>query len=415
MKLLPKNTTIPLLLLLTLIFTLTIFEGLNHYARTAPGGVDFLVHWIANRHLLQGESPYSENVTLEIQQWVYGRPARLHEHQQRDVYPLYAVVVFAPFTTIHDFATARAAWTTLLFLSIIGVLGLSLALLHWRPQPWLLGLLTFFALTWYHNVRLLINGNATGVVALLQMLAVWLLSKNRRHSDVAAGLALALSTFKPNLALLPFLWLNGWAWARKRRAVNFAALGGWLALAGSATVWWPGWWWVYARALRDFPGYNRWGTVQAILSAYGAGWGKALGLLLTVGLTAWLAWAWWRHRQADFRSALWVFALTQVAGQWIGIPGGPDHFLLLLFPLLMVLHWLWRHPRRWGRWAAWALLAWCYVVPWVMFLTTVRVESNGQPWQTPLLSFPVPAVLLVGLAAMQWKGARSEPAAPAPL
>ena len=210
MKPLPKNTTIPLLLLLTLIFTLTIFEGLNHYARTAPGGVDFLVHWIANRHLLQGESPYSENVTLEIQQWVYGRPARLHEHQQRDVYPLYAVVMFAPFTTIHDFATARAAWTTLLFLSIVGVLGLSLALLHWRPQPWLLGLLTFFALTWYHNVRLLINGNATGVVALLQMLAVWLLSKNRRHSDVAAGLALALSTFKPNLALLPFLWLNGW-------------------------------------------------------------------------------------------------------------------------------------------------------------------------------------------------------------
>ena len=49
----------------------------HYYAARNPGGNDFLVHWVGTRALLiDGISPYSDEVAGRIQTMVYGRLAQ---------------------------------------------------------------------------------------------------------------------------------------------------------------------------------------------------------------------------------------------------------------------------------------------------------------------------------------------------
>lgn len=385
--------------LLVGVVTAILFGANGAFARRSPGGTDFLVHWVAARRWMQfGDSPYSDATTREIQQRIYGRPARPGEHQQRVVYPLYSVAVFAPFALIGDFALARAAWMTVLELGLLGMLLGGLQVLEWRPDRWTLALLALFAIGWYHGVRAVINGNAVVLVAFaltLVPLAV------RHRQDEIAGLLLAVSTIKPNLALLPLLMVSLWAISRQRwRLVGFA-WGGWVLLAGLATFWRPIWWLEYLRELLRFPTYNPPGTLQAVLRVLLPVGGAAVGTAITVLLAILLVWAWWRMWGQSFAWFLWVFNLTLVISQWIGIQTDPGNFVLLFLPLLQVLS-IWQ--QRWGRAGVWLTrltLAALGVGLWWLFLETLTVVG-GQPMQSVWLFFPMPLVTLIGLIWVQW-------------
>ncbi len=367
------------------------------YARAHPGGTDFLVHWVAARHVLfEGRSPYTDPVAHEIQMRIYGRPARPDEHQQRVVYPLYSVLVFAPFAWVQDFTLARALWMTLLEVCLVATLGLGLALARWRPAPLTLAGLLLFTLTWYHGLRTLINGNAVGVVAFLLALAAW---AGHQKRDGLAGAALALSAIKPNLALLPIVFTLGWAWRRGRRRLLASLLGTWAFLAGLATLWHPRWWFEYARELRRFPGYNPPGTLQAVLRAAWPTGGAWIGALVSLGLLVLLAWAWTQAvRRAE--TFPWAFWLTLAASQWIGIQTDPGNFVVLLPALVYV----WAEAlRRWGRageiFVGLSLLG-LWLGVWAFFVATVSGEG-GFPTPSPWLFLPVPGYALLGLLALR--------------
>ena len=84
--------------LIIIIIGLFFFANLE-YTRSNPGGNDFLVHWVGTKTFVQEEiSPYSDDVALEIQNLVYGRPARNGEHELRVAYPFYSIFLFLPFT-----------------------------------------------------------------------------------------------------------------------------------------------------------------------------------------------------------------------------------------------------------------------------------------------------------------------------
>ena len=141
--------------------------GNYYYTSRNPGGNDFLVHWMGTRALIKdGISPYSDEAAAKIQTLAYGRLARPGEHELRVAYPLYSVVLFAPFAMIDDFTLARSAWMTLLEVGIIGLAFLSLSLSRWKPAPLLLGFLLVFSIFWYHGLRPLINGNAVVLIAV---------------------------------------------------------------------------------------------------------------------------------------------------------------------------------------------------------------------------------------------------------
>lgn len=365
------------------------------FARQSPGGNDFLVHWVGTRTLLlTGQTPYSDAVALEIQTRAYGRAAQPGEHELRPAYPLYSALVFAPFALVADFTLARALWMTFLEVGLLGLVVVSLRLSRWQPNPLVVIALLLFSLIWYHGVRPLINGNAVVWVAMFLALALLALQAKR---EILAGVLFALATIKPHLVFLPSLLLVTWALAHKRWALLGWFIGAVVGLTLLGMLWVPTWplqnW---AEVVR-YSSYNPPTTPSAAF----AQWWPAVGAQFGVGLTALvmfaLFWEWrgtWNN-PPDFARLLWVMSLTLALGQWSGITTDPGNFILLFGPLLLVLAIIARHFPKFEPWGVLSVLLVLLVGLWAIFVVTL--EPGVQPQQSPIMFFPLPAVVIAGL------------------
>ncbi len=362
------------------------------FARANPGGNDFLPRWVGARaFLLEGRSPYSDAVARRIQRMAYGRPARPGEDQMRVVYPLYALPFFAPYALIAQYTWARALWMTTLEMLLVAQALMALDLARWRLKPWGLAAYLLFALTWYHGLRALVNGNPVVLAAALLTAVPWLLHRGRPGG---AGVALALSTIKPQVALLPVVGLLWWAW-RQRRAALLRGFG--LTMAGLLALSFalhPGWLVENWREIRAYPGYTPATTVQEALVEMLPRTAQAAAVVFGLALSAGLLVAWVRLWHTAARGPgtvpLGAYALTLVISQWVGIPTDPGNFVLLLLPLVLVAAAL---ARRLGPWAAAGLLLAVWVGLWALFLATLAPGERG-PQQHPILFVPLPALLL---------------------
>jgi hypothetical protein len=138
------------------------------FVESNPGGNDFLARWVGTRALLvERESPYRDSVARQTQTLAYGRAALPGEDEMRFAYPMYSAILFAPFALIRDYALARAVWTTVLELALAGLALIAVRLARWQQSLTLAAVYLLFAVTWYHGVRPLVNGNPIVIVALL--------------------------------------------------------------------------------------------------------------------------------------------------------------------------------------------------------------------------------------------------------
>ena len=158
------------------------------YSLQNPGGSDFLPRWLGTRQfLMTGQSPYSDQTSEQIQRQFYGRLARPDEDQVLFVYPFYSIFIFAPFSLIPDYNTARAVWMTVLEAAVILIALMGVRLSRWKPFPLGLGLILLFALLFYYDLRALINANASILVALFIFTAFMAI---RAGEDAWAGSSL---------------------------------------------------------------------------------------------------------------------------------------------------------------------------------------------------------------------------------
>jgi hypothetical protein len=388
---------IPLILLVGLLAGLT---WVNHrFAEENPGGNDFLVHWVGTRALLiEGLSPYSDEIALRIQTLAYGRAARPGEHELRVAYPLYAEIFFAPFALIGDYPWARALWMTALEAALVGLALLSLRLTDWRPGVWFLPFFVLFALLWYHGLRPLINGNAVILVALLIAAVLASLQAGR---DELAGILLAFATIKPQVALLPIVFVFWWVLTARRGRVIFWTFATLVLLTVVSMFFLPDWPLQNLREVLRYPTYNPPGTPGAALAFWLPASGQKLGWGLTAILILLLLAEWLATRRKEFRHLLWTASLTLMASQWIGIQTDPGNFVTLFLPLTLIWAvWMERWGRRgWAGVAASMLIL--FVGLWALFLKTVD-SSGGQPQQHPIMFFPLPLFVLIGLYWVRW-------------
>jgi hypothetical protein len=372
-----------------------LFVANQRFVAASPGGNDFLVHWVGTRALLfEKLNPYSDTVAMKIQTLAYGRPAQPGEHELRVAYPLYSIVVFAPFAMVADYGLARSLWMTVLEIALLGSALAGLRLARWRPSLPVAAAYLLFAVTWYHGVRPLVNGNAVLVVALLIALAMLAIRAGR---DGLAGALLAMSTIKPQVVLLLVLFVGVWAVATRRRRLVVGFVSTLAALLALSLVLLPRWPAEFLREVIRYPAYNPPGTLGSALEAILPGIGARLGWGVTLVLGAVLLVEWRRALgQAPARFE-WAVHLTLAVSCWIGIQTDPGNFVVLLVPLAAILASTASAVRRGGEVVSLVVMVVLHAGLWTIFVSTL--ERGPQPVQGPAMFIPLPFVVLAGLFA----------------
>ena len=373
------------------------------FAAASSSGNDFMVFWEgAQAFWFDGLSPYSDATTARIQGHAYGRPARPDENQLHIVYPLYAFFLI-PFALVKDYVLAQALWMTFLECALLFLAWLSLRITRWKPAPWLLALFFLFALTWYHAVRVVVNGNIVALVALFLTGAVLAL---RAGQDELAGILLAVATIKPHLALLPILFVLLWAASHRRWRVLVWTVGFTTFLVAFGMLFIPDWPLQNLREVLRYTSYNPPTTIQDALREWLPGVGRQLGWILSGGLTLLLLAEWVLAWGKPFRRFVWTYSLTLVISQWIGITTDPGNFIILFLPLTLVFA---EFESRYGRAARWwsllSMLALWGGLWWIFLATLTTVK--GQPQQSTVMFLPLPLYLFWGLYWVRWWAVRT--------
>lgn len=383
--------------LLLIILGLFIFGNLQYTAKN-PGGNDFLVHWVGTQAFVkEGISPYSDDVALRIQNLVYGRPAQAGEHELRVAYPFYSVFLFLPFSLIEDFTVARALWMTALELLIIFSTIMMIRMVNWKPNFLISFLIIVFSLFWYHGLRSIINGNAVVFILFLIILSIYAIIHKQ---DELAGICLALITIKPQVVFAFIIFLVFWSLSNRRYKVVFWFVGSLIALIVLGLFIMPTWPIEFIREVFRYPGYNPPGTPATALSEILPGIGRQLGIILSVMSALILLVEWFFGRYSQEKKFIWISSLTLAMGQYLNIQTDPGNFLIMLPAIILILRIIEDRWRYSGQWIILLFLSILFFVPWIIFVRTI--DFGYQPLQNPIMFFPVPLMLIIGLFWVRW-------------
>lgn len=403
------------LLLFSLLCAAAMWSYWNHLTRDVISGAsqtsslkpkaltDLYPRWYGARELLlHHRDPYGIEVSHELQIAFYGRlldasrPGEPHD-QERFAYPLYVVFLLAPFVHM-DFHTVRIIFWWLLAAVTIGTAAL------WRH---------FFglSLSWaaFGTLAVMLLGSI-GVIQGLSILQLGLLVSFFMSAAAAgaisgqlflAGAFLALSTIKPQLAVLPVVWFVLWAMAdwRCRRSLlgGFAATLGALIMASEYLV--PGWLWRYPDAVRSYADYFGARSLLGVLFRSPLHWLVAILALLLA------AQFWWHSRRQPAHCVSFAislgFALTLTVSIVPTVTSPFNQVLLLPVVLLLIRHRndLWR-ANTLTRFAV-VMFCGCALLPWLLALgITLTPSSTQQSWPLYLWFAPLSASLALPFAAL---------------
>lgn len=385
------------ILLLLIIVGLLIFGNLQYTAKN-PGGNDFLVHWVGTQSFVkEGISPYSDDVALRIQNLVYGRPAQAGEHELRVAYPFYSIFLFLPFSLIEDFTIARAFWMTALEILIIISTFMMIRMVNWKPNFLISFLMIVFSLFWYHGLRSIINGNAVVFILFLIILSIYAIIHKQ---DELAGICLALITIKPQVVFAFIIFLIFWSLANRRYRVIFWFFGSLIALIILGLFILPSWPMEFIGEVLRYPGYNPPGTPATALAEILPGIGRQLGIILSVMSALILIVEWFIGRYSGENKFIWISSLTLVMGQWLNVQTDPGNFLIMFPAIILIFRIIEDRWRNSGQWIILLFSGILFFVPWLIFIRTI--DFGYQPLQNPIMFFPVPLMLIIGLFWVRW-------------
>jgi hypothetical protein len=344
-----------------------------------PGGNDFAARWFNGCALIwTGANPYSDDVTIQTQIQMYGRPALPGEDLVAFSYPIYALGFFWPLCYVQPYALVQAIWMTLLLYSLIAGTLLMMRANNLRLTGGLLTITLIWAVINYPGARAVLLGQMVILVFVAVALALLAL---QRQADFWAGVALAAATIKPQVVFFLLLWLLWWsAWQKRWRlwwgfGATMALMGG----VGLLLV--PSWPMDFVHHLSNYadvtisPYYSlTWMIVQHFLDL-----GPVVEGVITALLTLYLFSEWWRFRHATGQAMLWVTGLTINLTYFIAIQIATTAYILLLLPIFqlfrLVLH---RAPRN-GSGIILAAEGILLMSQWVVFLATVQDRFETAP------------------------------------
>jgi hypothetical protein len=375
----------------------------DYFTEPYPGFNDFMSRWEGARSfVIDGLNPYGDEASLNIQEQIYGRPVVEGEDPGYFAYPFYTIFMIWPLVYM-SYAWASAIWMVLLAVCVIVSLLLLLDLFSWKPKIWLRALLIYWSLIFYFAGRGLILGQVGLVVYLLEMLTVWALIRNK---DELAGVALALSTVKPQMAFLfvPFLLIWGLRAGRWRFLGGFGVSFG--VLMGLSFLMEPSWLGDWIAQVRLYPSYTVASPVWILTQMY-LGLGDTGEQIVTLALYGLLLWTWYGVViQKHYDRFLWVVSLTLVITHLVAPRTATPHFLVFMLPLVFYFAEVAKRNRRHGsKWVV-LILAALLIIPWVHFLVTIVGDQEHPVVHLPL---PFGLLLLLWFTRRMWWQRAPEP------
>lgn len=377
-------------------FVGTVVVTHNMLTAPYPGHNDFMSRWEGARSFwVDHLNPYGDQASLNIQQKIYGRPAKDGEDPGFFAYPMYTAVMVWPLVYM-DYAWASAIWMVLLAACLMASLFFLLDLFQWRIASWLLGILCIWVLLFYYSARGLILGQVGVVVYFLELLALWSVLKER---DNLAGVALAISTVKPQMGFLivPFFLL--WALRYRRWTFVVSFVVSMLALLGVSFLLQPSWLGDWVAQLGQYPSYTALGSPVWIITSYYLKLGGWAELLVSgvIGATMLVTWYWLLRGHPE--QFMWAAVITLTVTHLIAPRTATPHYVVFIIPLMFYFAQIVRRNRRFGNLWVSLLLAVLLVVPWIHFLLTV-----DKHFEHPSIYLPLPFIMIVVLwwTRQQW-------------
>ncbi len=368
---------------------------------------DLYPQWLGARELLlYGHDPYSAETTREIQQGYYGRPldpSRPGEpkDQQAFAYPVYVAFYLAP--TMHlPFEAVRKGFFWVLFILTVVSIPLWLRVLRWSAPLWAQGSMIIFTIGSLTVMQGLKLPQMTLLVAALLAIGLALLASDR---PIAAGVALALATIKPQLVWLLLFWLTIWTladWRRRYRwAASFLCA---MAILCAASEWYlPNWIFRFVQAVHRYQNYND--AVSILDKLLPAGWGL-IPSAFAVAATAYIG---WKNRRVavDTPSFAAMTSLTLAVTVIVTPSYALYNEVILLSALLMMVRdrqllWNQNLSSRVLLSLAAVLLLWQWLASIVLaglsFVLPLRTFEAA--WPVPLWTVHFLAVAVAGLVLM---------------
>ncbi len=371
-----------------------------------PGHNDFMSRWEGARSFwVDGLNPYGEQASLNIQQQIYGRPVQAGEDPGYFAYPFYTLFLVWPLVYL-PYAWASAIWMVLLAACLISSLFLLFDLFGWKPAVWSVAVLMIWVLAFYYSARGLILGQPGLFVYWLEVLALWAIVRQR---DNLAGVALALSTLKPQMGFLivPFILLWALRYRRWRLLIAFTAT--MLLLLGASFLLQPGWLGDWLAQLGLYPSYTALGSPVWIIVIHYLGLPSISEWIAAAFFVGVMLWGWWLALRPGLPSAdwsttfLWAAVLTLTITHLIAPRTATPHYVVFIIPLIALFAvWSRRHRRQANLWIGLTLML-SLIVPWLHFLITLE----GR-FEHPTVYLPLPFLALALLLLLRrawWKEA----------
>lgn len=378
---------------------LALITGANYrFAENSRGGGEFLVHWLGIRsYLLKGVNPYSDAALQEARLFAQQMGNITTYREPRMISPLYAIVVYLPFSLIENFEWARAAWMTFQECLLVGLAVLCIQLSGWKPRRLVYGAFLVFSIFWYHGFSPVMHGDSVVIAAFFIAAGLFALNSN---SEEMAGVLFAFSTIQPFYSGVFFLFLVYWAVRNERWRLLSWLVVTIVLLGASAALLMPDWVLQCLRAVVSTYKASQFYSPADIVSKWLPGMGARIGWIFSGAIGLLLILEWHISLRKSGKAFLWTACLTLAASQWVGLKSTADSFVLMLPGLALFFSML---QNRWERKAElYSLASMGTLLVFLWGMAIISTQQVEPAMRAAMVFFPFPLVLLLLLYWVRW-------------
>ncbi len=380
------------------LITLLVFGNLS-FAKANPGGLDFLAHWQGTRSFLKnGVDPYSDQTATTINSLIVEMGME-ESGEYRFVTSLISFLVFAPFSLVKDFTVARAVWMTFLELILFVSVWLVAKWLRHLPTAPKLVIVAVSIFCFYPMVKGFLDGSLAVIVFALLILAIHLL---QLQHDEAAGVVLALTLIKPDMAYPFMIVILLWALVNKRLQMVWWLVGSTVLLIGFTMVLIPAWPVSYIKNVINFSAYNPVRTNEIVPTAL------AIRLLLVknLALLIMIVYELIAVRTRGSKRSLWFAGLLLIISPLSGGGVRIEHLILIMPAVFIGLGFILDFWRGKGKWLVFIVPVVIVLLSWIF--SGELIAGITPAWNRLFLNVVIPIIALMIMYWSRWWVIRQE-------